>query len=58
VSDPFNEGAAAAQARRRRSVAIALMLVVFMALVFTATILKIDGNSRSLSGRADVAAPR
>jgi len=48
--DPFNEGAQAASARRRRSLAISLLLVAFVALVFSVTVVRLTQN------RADVQA--
>jgi hypothetical protein len=42
--DPFREGAVAAGARRRRSLAIALMLVLFAALIFAVTAVRLVQN--------------
>ena len=53
VRDPFNEGREAANARRRRSLAIALMCVLFAALVFTITAVRLYQN---MSGSAAPAA--
>lgn len=47
--DPFNEGAPAAAARRRRSLAIALMLVLFAALIFAVTGLRLVQNVNAQS---------
>ena len=50
MSDPFNEGPAAAGARRKRSLAIALALVAFVVIVFGVTLVQ-------LSRRPDDAPP-
>lgn len=42
--DPFREGGPAASARRRRSLAIAMMLVAFVALVFSVTLVRMKQN--------------
>jgi len=42
--DPFAEGADAAKARRTRSLAIAGALVLFVALVFAISILRLSGH--------------
>ena len=43
-NDPFGEGLEAAKARRNRSMAIAAGLVVFIAVVFVITIVRLMGN--------------
>ncbi|MBW3616486.1 MAG: hypothetical protein KY446_01845 [Proteobacteria bacterium] len=43
--DPFREGAAAAAARRRRSLAIALLCVLFAALVFSITAVRLKQST-------------
>lgn len=45
--DPFNEGALAAGARQRRNLAIALMLVLFAALIFGVTAVRLVQNVNS-----------
>ena len=45
MSDPFHEGALAAQARRRRSLAIALLLAAFVAVVFVVTMVRLAQNA-------------
>lgn len=50
--DPFNEGPVAAGARRRRSLAIALMLVLFAALIFAVTAVRLVQN---VNGRTPAA---
>jgi hypothetical protein len=42
--DPFNEGEAAARARKFRSIAMAVGLLVFVALVFVVTLVRIGAN--------------
>ncbi len=42
MSDPFDEGAAAARARRLRSIMIAGALLVFVALIFLVTVAKLQ----------------
>lgn len=44
MSDPFNEGAAAAKARKMRSWGIAIALLAFVVVIFAVTIAKIGGN--------------
>ena len=57
--DPFGEGPAAASARRRRSLAIALGLLLFMALVFAVTMVRLVQNTNDrLSAPAEGAAAR
>jgi t-SNARE complex subunit (syntaxin) len=46
VRDPFNEGQAAARARRMRSLAIAFVLIAFVVLVFTSTVIRLASNVR------------
>jgi hypothetical protein len=43
--DPFREGPAAATARRRRSLAIALGLLLFIALIFAVTMVRLVQNT-------------
>ena len=43
--DPFREGPAAASARRRRSLAIALLCVLFAALIFSVTAVRLLQNT-------------
>ena len=45
-NDPFREGPAAARARRGRNIAIAVALLVFVALVFVNTIIRLSSNIR------------
>lgn len=45
--DPYGEGAAAASARRRRSLAIALGLVLFAALIFAVTMVRLVQNTNA-----------
>ncbi len=47
--DPFNEGEAAARARKLRSWAMAVGLLVFVALIFVVTLVKVGGNVASRS---------
>jgi hypothetical protein len=42
MSDPFDEGLAAARARRMRSFLIAGALLVFVALIFVVTVAKLQ----------------
>lgn len=44
MSDPWNEGQAAAKARRGRSIAIAVGLLAFVAIIFVITIVKLGAN--------------
>ncbi len=44
TKDPFNEGPEAAGARKRRSLAIALLCVLFAALIFTITAVRLLQN--------------
>ncbi len=44
MSDPNRESAQDARARRGRNLLLALALLVFVALVFAVTIVKISGN--------------
>lgn len=44
MSDPFNEGQAAAKARRARNLFIALSLAAFVILVFVITLIKKSGG--------------
>jgi hypothetical protein len=44
VRDPFGEGPAAAKARRKRSLGIALLLVGFVVLLFSVTLVRYDQN--------------
>ena len=44
MSDPFHEGQAAAHARRMRSIMIAVALIIFVALVFVVTIVKVGAS--------------
>jgi len=50
--DPFNEGETAAAARRRRSLGIALLCLLFMALVFSVTAVKLKQNTAAKSPHA------
>jgi len=45
VSDPNDEGPAAAKARRGRNLLLALSLVAFVIIVFIITIAKISANT-------------
>ncbi len=42
--DPFHEGGAASRARRRRSLGLALLLVLFVALIFALTVVRLGGH--------------
>ena len=44
MRDPFNEGPAGAKARRKRSIGIALLLVGFVVLLFSVTMVRYDQN--------------
>ena len=43
-ADPFGEGAPAAKARRMRSLGIAVALVLFCALIFAVSVLRLTAN--------------
>ncbi len=44
MRDPFNEGPEGAKARRKRSIGIALLLVGFVVLLFSVTMVRYDQN--------------
>ena len=57
--DPFGEGAPAASARRRRSLAIALGLLLFIALIFAVTMVRLVQNTNArLAAPAEGSATR